>query len=214
MWILLREPDNCFAVVPASDVECIATRKGQPVLRVGFRSHCREAFTDVLAIEYYDTLEAAIEGMIDMDAERACRVCGCTDEDCRQCVEKTGMPCSWVDDDLCSACSDPRESDDCPTCKQPWQDCPCTATPDQQRGSDAASIAILGDPREPDGFPAPTGDGTRDLQRIAAHLAEQHPQHGDECISGYVGPQMADELAGRSAVREGLGIRPTIGGDD
>lgn len=154
MWILLREPDNCFAVVPASDVECIATRKGQPVLRVGFRSHCREAFTDVLAIEYYDTLEAAIEGMIDMDAERACRVCGCTDEDCSQCIEKTGTPCSWVAPDLCSACVEY-----------------------------ANLIAAI-------------------------DLAEQHPQHGDECISGYVGPQMADELAGRSAVRDVIGIKP------
>ena len=36
--------------------------------------------------------------------ERKCRVCGCTENDCRQCVEKTGSPCHWVEDDLCSAC--------------------------------------------------------------------------------------------------------------
>ena len=35
---------------------------------------------------------------------RRCRVCGCTDDDCSQCVEKTGEPCSWVEQDLCSAC--------------------------------------------------------------------------------------------------------------
>lgn len=35
---------------------------------------------------------------------RTCRVCGCTDDDCRQCIEKTGAPCYWVEDDLCSAC--------------------------------------------------------------------------------------------------------------
>lgn len=35
---------------------------------------------------------------------RACRVCGCTQNDCRQCIEKTGSPCSWVEPDLCSAC--------------------------------------------------------------------------------------------------------------
>lgn len=34
----------------------------------------------------------------------SCRVCGCTDDDCSQCVEKTGEPCSWVEADLCSAC--------------------------------------------------------------------------------------------------------------
>ena len=40
--------------------------------------------------------------------EKVCRVCGCTEEDCSQCIEKTGEPCSWVEDDepgcLCSAC--------------------------------------------------------------------------------------------------------------
>lgn len=35
---------------------------------------------------------------------RRCRVCHCTDNDCRQCIEKTGEPCSWVEVDLCSAC--------------------------------------------------------------------------------------------------------------
>lgn len=39
---------------------------------------------------------------------RACRVCGCTDDDCRQCIEATGQPCSWVAADLCSRCEMPR----------------------------------------------------------------------------------------------------------
>jgi hypothetical protein len=33
-----------------------------------------------------------------------CRVCGCADNDCSQCVAKTGEPCHWVEPDLCSAC--------------------------------------------------------------------------------------------------------------
>lgn len=36
--------------------------------------------------------------------ERTCRVCGCTDDDCSQCIEKTGEPCTWIEPDLCSAC--------------------------------------------------------------------------------------------------------------
>ena len=45
-----------------------------------------------------------------MTKERACRVCGCTDDDCRKCIEKTGTPCHWVGTDLCSACNpDPTE---------------------------------------------------------------------------------------------------------
>lgn len=38
------------------------------------------------------------------DEKRTCRICGCTDDDCRQCIEKTGLPCFWIEDDLCSAC--------------------------------------------------------------------------------------------------------------
>lgn len=37
---------------------------------------------------------------------RSCRMCGCTDDDCSGCVERTGWPCSWVGEDLCSACAD------------------------------------------------------------------------------------------------------------
>ena len=36
---------------------------------------------------------------------QTCRVCGCTDDDCSGCIERTGEPCYWVDEDLCSACA-------------------------------------------------------------------------------------------------------------
>ncbi|MDP2623788.1 MAG: hypothetical protein Q8Q29_08325, partial [Actinomycetota bacterium] len=36
---------------------------------------------------------------------QACRVCGCTEGDCSQCVEATGEPCHWVEEDLCSRCA-------------------------------------------------------------------------------------------------------------
>lgn len=40
---------------------------------------------------------------------RTCRVCGCTAADCSQCIKKTGSPCHWIEQDLCSACvDDPR----------------------------------------------------------------------------------------------------------
>jgi hypothetical protein len=41
--------------------------------------------------------------------KRRCRVCGCTDDDCHRCTEKTGHPCHWVEDDLCSACADEED---------------------------------------------------------------------------------------------------------
>lgn len=40
-----------------------------------------------------------------------CRVCGCTDVDCSDCIERTGEPCHWLEeleDDsgpICSACA-------------------------------------------------------------------------------------------------------------
>lgn len=36
--------------------------------------------------------------------KQICLGCGCTDEDCRHCIEKTGYPCHWVSENLCSAC--------------------------------------------------------------------------------------------------------------
>ena len=35
---------------------------------------------------------------------RKCRICGCTDDNCEKCITIIDHPCSWVEDDLCSAC--------------------------------------------------------------------------------------------------------------
>jgi len=39
-------------------------------------------------------------------AVRRCRICGCTDDDCSQCIAATGKACRWVEGepDLCSRC--------------------------------------------------------------------------------------------------------------
>lgn len=42
------------------------------------------------------------------DIELCCRECGCTQRDCSGCVERTGVPCEWVELDLCSACVDSK----------------------------------------------------------------------------------------------------------
>jgi hypothetical protein len=46
---------------------------------------------------------------IQEENKRACRICGCTDDDCSQCIEKTGQPCSWIEDDLCTACASAQD---------------------------------------------------------------------------------------------------------
>jgi len=38
------------------------------------------------------------------EEKRKCRICGCTDDDCHQCIEKKGKPYRWIENDLCSAC--------------------------------------------------------------------------------------------------------------
>ncbi len=35
-----------------------------------------------------------------------CENCGCTDNDCRQCIEAQGRPCYWVAPGKCSRCYD------------------------------------------------------------------------------------------------------------
>lgn len=42
---------------------------------------------------------------IDPDAPQTCRECGCTDDNCQQCIDKTGHACFWYEVDLCSACA-------------------------------------------------------------------------------------------------------------
>jgi hypothetical protein len=38
--------------------------------------------------------------------KRRCRICGCADDDCHECQERTGAPCEWTryGKSLCSAC--------------------------------------------------------------------------------------------------------------
>lgn len=39
-----------------------------------------------------------------MMTNQKCRVCSCTQDDCTGCIERTGAPCYFIEDNLCSAC--------------------------------------------------------------------------------------------------------------
>ena len=80
-----------------------------------FGRACLEEFETVeeLLEAATDQVRAAGELATAVDAFlgiRRCRVCGCTDDNCRECVERTGVPCSWVASaetdagPICSAC--------------------------------------------------------------------------------------------------------------
>jgi ParB family chromosome partitioning protein len=67
---------------------------------------CKRAIEDAKAAAKSATPPPAKKGK---KSERTCRVCGCTENDCAQCIEKTGEPCTWVAEDLCSACVGEQE---------------------------------------------------------------------------------------------------------
>lgn len=59
-------------------------------------------------------------------ADAKCKVCGCTQDDCQRCIAKTGRPCTWTAENLCSACVEPHAFDPhplnpmlCATCAAP-----------------------------------------------------------------------------------------------
>ncbi|KKK93659.1 hypothetical protein LCGC14_2690670 [marine sediment metagenome] len=41
---------------------------------------------------------------VNMTNPQKCRMCGCTGDYCMHCVQRTGIPCHWIEHDLCSAC--------------------------------------------------------------------------------------------------------------
>ncbi len=96
----------------------------------GYRNYLKpnETVSDIDAVSSYQTLWQSINGINSWDLNpwvwvvkyrilsttgrpvRACRVCGCTEDNCIQCIKKTGMPCYWVEYDLCSACMPIKKS--------------------------------------------------------------------------------------------------------
>lgn len=54
-----------------------------------------------------ERLQRADRNVLGNPPVRTCRVCGCTEDDCRQCIAKIGEPCHWAEADLCSACLPP-----------------------------------------------------------------------------------------------------------
>jgi hypothetical protein len=52
-----------------------------------------------------DIVTVTIPRIVSRIPARRCRECGCTDMDCSDCVERTGVPCYWIEADLCSACA-------------------------------------------------------------------------------------------------------------
>jgi hypothetical protein len=64
--------------------------------------HSRQVPNDVGAADRIEFLRqyncfACFDKTGVMRPQAVCRVCGCTEADCRGCIAKTGAPCYWVD---------------------------------------------------------------------------------------------------------------------
>ena len=46
-----------------------------------------------------------LQNAVDPDVQ-TCRVCGCTNDDCSQCIKALGHACHWVAPNLCGRCED------------------------------------------------------------------------------------------------------------
>jgi hypothetical protein len=68
-------------------------------------------FGDEEEMELASEMLNEIESQMFLESLTKCRVCGCTELDCTQCIEKDGHPCHWVQDDLCSSCQNVDEKE-------------------------------------------------------------------------------------------------------
>ena len=85
-------------------LDAASRRSRDMILRHDFA--WREAYRSYERLSYDDMLYKFWLPWPSIDPSPSCRICGCTDDDCRQCVEKQeGEPCYWVEPDLCSACA-------------------------------------------------------------------------------------------------------------
>lgn len=66
------------------------------------------------------TIESSVPfpGRRHLPSMRTCRVCGCTEADCRRCIERTGHRCWWTGPDLCSACTPTVQPDYLEVCRR------------------------------------------------------------------------------------------------
>lgn len=87
---------------PAEDQRQLAQLIGYSVSGYGDLSY--------VDADSYLAADEAVQAFLAACAEpRTCKACGCTDDDCSGCIERTGEPCYWVSEDLCSACVDAVE---------------------------------------------------------------------------------------------------------
>jgi hypothetical protein len=105
MWLALKLEDGSVTVIREDDVRSITQMEGAAFCQV--LTSAQSQRVNVLRLSTHRTLSEALLEMVRLtkaQPQQACRVCGCTEDDCSGCVERTGERCFWVAPDLCSAC--------------------------------------------------------------------------------------------------------------
>jgi len=107
MFCLTISPGVAFQVIATIQLACRHEKYTSTSRKTA------EAFARTLIEQFSGDARALLElgWNPDLDTPPAsfvdhqrCRVCGCTDDDCTRCYERTGEECYWVEPDLCSAC--------------------------------------------------------------------------------------------------------------
>lgn len=57
---------------------------------------------------YFGAFATAAGRRVAASMPKACVECGCTEDDCSTCVEKSGAPCSWFNEFICTTCAGVR----------------------------------------------------------------------------------------------------------
>lgn len=126
-------------------------------------------YSDRYDVKEFTSLNKAIEKAKQwIDSLQRCRKCGCTQFDCRQCIEKTGSPCTWVEKNLCSACV---EEPPIPVVDTRASQSEVTEVPEEQTLEAAPAPAFVGVPTN--FFTQLAASGKKDFTLRVVHVKDR-----------------------------------------
>jgi hypothetical protein len=97
---MIGEWPKTIAIVIASEDEADAViALMQPIARNVAARGRRDQFTPIKRVAI-----RIAASLVTLPGE--CMLCGCREDDCSECIQKTGEPCFWVNQEctICSAC--------------------------------------------------------------------------------------------------------------
>lgn len=102
-WAQLAAQINRMSAAQQNELACAGQHPEELYPIYGFQP-LREGTDLIVEHEGTRVLIERPAGTSYLSTIRTCRVCNCTELDCSGCWQRTGHPCHWVAEDLCSAC--------------------------------------------------------------------------------------------------------------